>query len=42
MVDVSYSDSLIEQCKALNIKVDKANIQDYLVNITMTKEAHHE
>lgn len=42
MVDISYSDSLIEQCKALNIKVDKANIQDYLVNITMTKEAHHE
>ncbi|MBO3078345.1 ABC transporter ATP-binding protein [Mammaliicoccus vitulinus] len=41
MADIPFDDRLIEQCRDLKIKVDKASIQDYLVNITMTKEANH-
>ncbi|MGK9044288.1 ATP-binding cassette domain-containing protein [Mammaliicoccus vitulinus] len=41
MADIPFDDKLIEQCRDLKIKVDKASIQDYLVNITMTKEANH-
>lgn len=41
MADIPFDDKLIEQCRDLKIKVDKASIQDYLVNITMIKEANH-
>lgn len=41
MADIPFNEELIKQCKALNIKVDKASIQDYLVNITMSKEANN-
>ncbi len=41
MADIPYDAALQEQCRALNVKVDKASIQDYLVNVTMTKEANH-
>lgn len=42
MVDVEYTDELKQKCQSLNVKVDKASIQDYLVNMTVTKEANHE